>query len=228
MKYQILHETAHSLRVRRLGRGFSMPEAESLKAQLAVSGEVRTSRIYPATGGIRLEYTCPRKEILAFLNALEPVSLETAGEAKTGTENTGEAKTEDVKAGKAKTGAAKAKDVKAEKQKAEKPEIKEKAGDVSTGFSWNDLSGGAITASAGGLANVIITPFPLRDMAEEEIKSGAKGHVSREELKTRKMDPNLKKKLRRRIILEAGADLLMPMPVQMAYHLYQLVTLKEF
>ena len=203
MKYQILHETAHSLRVRRLGRGFSMPEAESLKAQLAVSGEVRTSRIYPATGGIRLEYTCPRKEILAFLNTLEPVSLDSPADAK-------------------------GKDVKTEKPKAEKSEIKEKAGDVSTGFSWNDLSGGAITASAGGLANVIITPFPLRDMAEEEIKSGAKGHVSREELKTRKMDPNLKKKLRRRIILEAGADLLMPMPVQMAYHLYQLVTLKEF
>ena len=203
MKYQILHETAHSLRVRRLGRGFSMPEAESLKAQLAVSGEVRTSRIYPATGGIRLEYTCPRKEILAFLNTLEPVSLDSPADAK-------------------------GKDVKTEKPKAEKSEIKEKAGDVSTGFSWSDLSGGAITASAGGLANVIITPFPLRDMAEEEIKSGAKGHVSREELKTRKMDPNLKKKLRRRIILEAGADLLMPMPVQMAYHLYQLVTLKEF
>jgi len=203
VKYQILHETAHSLRVRRLGRGFSMPEAESLKAQLAVSGEVRTSRIYPATGGIRLEYTCPRKEILAFLNTLEPVSLDSPADAK-------------------------GKDVKTEKPKAEKSEIKEKAGDVSTGFSWSDLSGGAITASAGGLANVIITPFPLRDMAEEEIKSGAKGHVSREELKTRKMDPNLKKKLRRRIILEAGADLLMPMPVQMAYHLYQLVTLKEF
>ena len=35
MKYQILHETANSLRVRRIGRGFSMEEAESLKAQLA-------------------------------------------------------------------------------------------------------------------------------------------------------------------------------------------------
>ena len=203
MKYQILHETANSLRIRRIGRGFSMEEAESLKAQLAVSGEVRTSRIYTATGGIRLEYACPRKEILAFLDALEPVSLDGPADVK-------------------------GKGVKTGKAKAEKPEIKEKAGDVSTGFSWNDLSGGAITASAGGLANVIITPFPLRDMAEEEIKSGAKGHVSREELKTRKMDPNLKKKLRRRIILEAGADLLMPMPVQMAYHLYQLVTLKEF
>ena len=203
MKYQILHETAHSLRVRRLGRGFSMPEAESLKAQLAVSGEVRTSRIYPATGGIRLEYICPRKEILAFLNTLEPVSLDSPADAK-------------------------GKNVKTEKPKTEKSEIKKMAGDVSTGFSWSDLSGGAITASAGGIANVIITPFPLRDMAEEESKSGAKGHVSREELKTRKMDPNLKKKLRRRIILEAGADLLMPMPVQMAYHLYQLVTLKEF
>ena len=202
MKYQILHETANSLRIRRIGRGFSMEEAESLKAQLAVSGEVRTSRIYTATGGIRLEYVCPRKEILAFLDALEPVSLDGPADVK-------------------------GKGVKTGKAKAEKPEIKEKAGDVSTGFSWNDLSGGAITASAGGLANVIITPFPLRDMAEEEIKSEAKGHVSREELKARKMDPMLKKKLRRRIILEAGADLLMPVPVQMAYHLYQLVTLKE-
>ena len=202
MKYQILHETANSLRIRRIGRGFSMEEAESLKAQLAVSGEVRTSRIYTATGGIRLEYVCPRKEILAFLDALEPVSLDGPADVK-------------------------GKGVKTGKAKAEKPEIKEKAGDVSTGFSWNDLSGGAITASAGGLANVIITPFPLRDMAEEEIKSEAKGHVSREELKVRKMDPMLKKKLRRRIILEAGADLLMPVPVQMAYHLYQLVTLKE-
>lgn len=207
MKYQILHETANSLRIRRIGRGFSMEEAESLKAQLAVSGEVRTSRIYTATGGIRLEYVCPRKEILAFLDALEPVSLDGPADVK----------------GKD----AKGKGVKTGKAKAEKPEIKEKAGDVSTGFSWNDLSGGAITASAGGLANVIITPFPLRDMAEEEIKSEAKGHVSREELKVRKMDPMLKKKLRRRIILEAGADLLMPVPVQMAYHLYQLVTLKE-
>ena len=41
------------------------------------------------------------------------------------------------------------------------------------------------------------------------------------------MDPNLKKKLRRRITLEAGADLILPAPVQLAYHLYQLVTLKE-
>ena len=203
MKYQILHETANSLRIRRIGRGFSMEEAESLKAQLAVSGEVRTSRIYTATGGIRLEYACPRKEILAFLDALEPVSLDGPADVK-------------------------GKGVKTGKAKAEKPEIKEKAGDVSTGFSWNDLSGGAITASAGGLANVIITPFPLRDMAEEEIKSEAKGRVSKEELKVRKMDPMLKNKLRRRIILEAGADLLMPLPVQIAYHIYQLVTLKEF
>lgn len=222
MKYQILHETAQSLRVRRIGRGFSMEEAESLKAQLAVSGEVRTSRIYTATGGIRLEYTCPRKEILAFLDALEPVSLETDGDVKTGA-----AKAKDTKAKETKGRDTKDKDTKTGKPKAEKPEKPEKTGAVNAGFSWNDLSGGAITASAGGLANVIITPFPLRDMAEEEIKSEAKGHVSREELKVRKMDPMLKNKLRKRIILEAGADMLLPMPVQIAYHIYQLVTLKE-
>ncbi len=189
MKYQILHENAHSLRVRRTGRGFSMGEAETLKAQLAVSGSVRTSRIYPATGGIRLEYTCTRPEILAFLDRLEPVSLEAAPK-KTVSE-------------------------KAVPEKA----VPEMAGNV--------MSGGAITASAGGLANVIITPFPLRDMAEEAVKEEAKGRVSREELKQRKMDPKLKNRLRRRIILEAGADLVLPAPVQLAYHLYQLVTLKE-
>ena len=211
MKYQILHETAHAMRVRRIGRGFSMPEAESLKAQLAVSGDVRTSRIYPATGGIRLEYTSQREEILAFLNRLEPVLLDAAGEAKAGKEKaaSGTAKSGTAKSGRATLCAA-------------------KPGNTgSTGLSWDDVTGGAITASAGGLANVIITPFPLRDMAEEEIKAETKGRVSKEELKARKMDPNLKKKLRRRIILEAGADLILPAPVQLAYHLYQLVTLKE-
>ena len=206
MKYQILHETAHAMRVRRIGRGFSMPEAESLKAQLAVSGDVRTSRIYPATGGIRLEYTCPREEILAFLNRLEPVLLDAAGEAKAGKEK---AASETAKSGKV------------------TPEAAKPGNTGSTGLSWDDFTGGAITASAGGLANVIITPFPLRDMAEEEIKAETKGRVSKEELKARKMDPNLKKKLRRRITLEAGADLILPAPVQLAYHLYQLVTLKE-
>jgi hypothetical protein len=33
--------------------------------------------------------------------------------------------------------------------------------------------------------------------------------------------------MRRKVIVEAAADILMPMPVQVGYHLYQLVTLRD-
>ena len=49
-----------------------------------------------------------------------------------------------------------------------------------------------------------------------------------EELRERKLSPRLKRRLRTRIALESAADLLLPAPVQMAYPVYQLVTLREF
>ncbi len=49
-----------------------------------------------------------------------------------------------------------------------------------------------------------------------------------EELRERKLSPKLKRKLRTRIALESAADLLLPAPIQMGYHLYQLITLREF
>lgn len=52
--------------------------------------------------------------------------------------------------------------------------------------------------------------------------------VDSKELSTRKLDPELKRKMRQRILVEAGADLLLPAPVQLAYHAWQLVTLKSF
>ena len=52
--------------------------------------------------------------------------------------------------------------------------------------------------------------------------------VDAKELSTRKLDPALKRKMRLRILAEAGADLLLPAPVQIVYHAWQLVTLKSF
>ena len=56
----------------------------------------------------------------------------------------------------------------------------------------------------------------------------ARQSIGVEELRERKLSPKLKRKLRRRIALESAADLLMPAPVQLGYHLYQLITLREF
>ena len=51
--------------------------------------------------------------------------------------------------------------------------------------------------------------------------------ISAEEMRKRKLDPELKRKLRMRILGEAIADTVLPLPVQLAYHAYQMVTLKE-
>ena len=59
-------------------------------------------------------------------------------------------------------------------------------------------------------------------LAAEEQK-----HISAAEMRSRKLAPELKRKLRLRILAETAADLAMPVPVQLAYHAYQMVTLKE-
>lgn len=59
-------------------------------------------------------------------------------------------------------------------------------------------------------------------LAEEEKK-----RITVAEVRDRKLDQQLKTKLRLRIVAETAADLFMPMPVQLAYHLWQLVTLKN-
>ena len=62
-------------------------------------------------------------------------------------------------------------------------------------------------------------------MAEKKAVENAR--ISSEEMKNRKLDPQLKRKLRTRILGEAIADALLPLPVQLAYHAYQMITLKE-
>ena len=59
-------------------------------------------------------------------------------------------------------------------------------------------------------------------LAREEEK-----RISMSEMKSRKLDEQLKTKLRLRILAEMAADIAMPMPVQVGYHLWQMITLKN-
>ena len=51
--------------------------------------------------------------------------------------------------------------------------------------------------------------------------------ISHEEIAKRKLSPGVKRKLRRRLLLETAADVLQPEPVQVGYHIYQIVTLRN-
>lgn len=66
----------------------------------------------------------------------------------------------------------------------------------------------------------IVKDYLLRHPEEED-------YLGSEELLTRHLDPKLKRNIRKRIVLEAIADLVLPTPIQLGYHLYQFVTLKK-
>lgn len=51
--------------------------------------------------------------------------------------------------------------------------------------------------------------------------------ITPDELHQRKLDAELKTKLRVRILLEAAADMVLPAPVSLGYHAWQLITLKN-
>ena len=51
--------------------------------------------------------------------------------------------------------------------------------------------------------------------------------ISLKEMESRKLDEQLKAKLRLRILAETAADIALPMPVQIGYHLWQMITLKK-
>ena len=59
-------------------------------------------------------------------------------------------------------------------------------------------------------------------LAEEE-----KQRISVSEMKSRKLDEQLKTRLRLRILAEMAADIALPMPVQVGYHIWQMITLKN-
>ena len=59
-------------------------------------------------------------------------------------------------------------------------------------------------------------------MAREELT-----RISASEMKNRKLDPALKRRLRMHILAETVFDIAMPMPLQVGYHIYQMITLKQ-
>ena len=70
----------------------------------------------------------------------------------------------------------------------------------------------------------------LRELQFQNVKMFAKNlgdSIGSEEIARRKLSPAVKRKLRCKVIAEAAADLLLPAPVQLGYHVYQLVTLKD-
>ena len=91
-------------------------------------------------------------------------------------------------------------------------------------------SAGCAITYAGDRREIIrrLNSFNLNNvqmMAEKKDEENAR--ISAEEMKKRKLDPELKRKLRMRILGETIADTVLPLPVQLAYHAYQMVTLKE-
>ena len=66
----------------------------------------------------------------------------------------------------------------------------------------------------------IVKDYLIRHPEEED-------YLGSDELLRRHLAPELKRDLRKRIVMEAVADLVMPTPIQLGYHLYQFVTLKK-
>ena len=88
---------------------------------------------------------------------------------------------------------------------------------------------GGIAFSYKGDREVILKK--LRNLQFHNVKMFAEEieeSISSEELARRKLlSPDLKRKLRCKVIAEAAADMLLPAPVQLGFHVYQLVTLKN-
>lgn len=67
----------------------------------------------------------------------------------------------------------------------------------------------------------------LEQLSYEDIELPASDHITAEELRSRKLAPDQKKKMRNEIIVESLADSFLPMPFQIGYHVYQLARLKN-
>ncbi len=52
-------------------------------------------------------------------------------------------------------------------------------------------------------------------------------YITQAEIERRKLDPEIKKKMEREIIVESAADLFLPPHLQLAYHAYQLLKLAK-
>lgn len=91
-------------------------------------------------------------------------------------------------------------------------------------------SGGIAFSYRGGTQNRDSILQKLHAMQFGNVKLFAReieDTIDEEELARRKLSPEIKDRLRKKVLIETAADLLMPMPLQAGYHLYQLVTLRH-
>ena len=70
MNYTIMHETRRSVRVRYDGARWSRQAAAALRNRLSRIEGVEQVTVFPAVGGVYLEYGCSREEALALLNGV--------------------------------------------------------------------------------------------------------------------------------------------------------------
>ncbi len=88
-------------------------------------------------------------------------------------------------------------------------------------------SGGIAFSYKGDKEGILRRLSNLQFQNVELFAANLEDNIGSEELTRRKLSPALKRKLRCKVIAEAAADMILPAPVQLGYHVYQLVTLKN-
>lgn len=88
-------------------------------------------------------------------------------------------------------------------------------------FSWDKDSEGCRERITERLDHFRFSNVELlaRDLEEHP-------QISIDEVHQRKLDPVLKRKMREKILIETAFDIVAPMPLQVGYHIYQLITLR--
>ena len=51
--------------------------------------------------------------------------------------------------------------------------------------------------------------------------------IDLEEMRLRKLNPAVKQRIRARLLFETVADMVLPVPLQLGYHAYQMITLRD-
>lgn len=88
-------------------------------------------------------------------------------------------------------------------------------------------SGGIVIYHGGNREEILRKMRALQFHNVEMFAKELEDTIDQEELARRKLSPGLKRSLRRKVLMETAADVLMPMPLQVGYHIYQLVTLRN-
>ncbi len=93
---------------------------------------------------------------------------------------------------------------------------------------YPETSGVALTYSEDEDRERILSRMRAFDFSNVEMMADELEHgIGMDEMMRRKLDPALKRRLRARILVETAADILLPVPLQLGYHVYQLITLKD-